>query len=225
MIFISNAKTVKKPRYVRELLDRCGPYNRRYGRGIKQSFRIRRYQFSRPGFRSIRLPGKLWSPEFMAAYQIAWSCQINLPPTKPNPALAGHIRFCADILFETPSFKLLQSGTRHTYRQMVENLCVRIGGERPLKAKQSRSGAARYKRLSAKQIDTQLIKLSQLIKAAVPNNRTGKPLAFDFRRRPQKPVRITDLRLRHKLQRILIGLKARAEDERQRRAQECAECR
>src|SRR6185437_3346489 len=137
MIFISNAQNVKKPRYTRELLDRSGPYGRHYGRGIKRTFRVRRFQFSRSGFKTVRLPGKLWSPEFMAAYQIAWLCQIDFTPKRRNVALASCISIRASILFETHSFKKLHPITRRFFRKLVGDFCLRVGGKKRPRVKHS----------------------------------------------------------------------------------------
>jgi len=204
MIFISNAQNVKKPRYTRELVDRKGAYNRRYGRGIKRSFRVRRFQFFRRGFRAVRLPGKLWSPEFMAAYQIAWSCQVDFVPKRQNVIPANRISLYASVLFQTNAFKKLPGSTRRYYIKLIDNFCLRIGGNRRPKLKHSIEARALHKSLHARRIHKLLRELSRLLRAAIPNHLIATPLPPKmWRKQPNHGQIIVKPRLRRQLEEIL----------------------
>jgi len=120
----------KKPRYTRQLFVRRAGRNRRYGRGFSIPFRKMRCEFYRAGYRTIRLPGLPFSPEFMAAYQIALTCQIPIRPATCDRMLALRISICANLLFLTPAFGQLNAFTRNRYRYLLEDFCSRIAGRR-----------------------------------------------------------------------------------------------
>ena len=115
-----------KPRYTRELTKRRG--NRRGIRLMSEYYVQRRFEFYRAGFKTIRLPGPMCSPVFLAAYDIARLCQLQFTPAVKHPDLAARIKAHAMIVFETPEFERLRPQTQKRYRRWVDDFCLQIGG-------------------------------------------------------------------------------------------------
>jgi len=124
--------TRKKPKYTRDILRRHTRHGARLGRGCRVFYWPRRYQFYRAGFKTVRLPGRLWSPEFMAAYQIALACQMPIKPGKCNPKRAERLSIYANVLFKTEEFQRLRPHTQKTYKRLIREYSEILAG-RPRK--------------------------------------------------------------------------------------------
>lgn len=96
----------RPPKYVQGFIDRHGKA---------------RFYFRRAGFKSVRLPGLPWSPEFMAAYETAiagQSMQTGNSRVKP-----GTFRAVAVSYFNSVGFRSMKPSTQSVYRNAVERLC------------------------------------------------------------------------------------------------------
>src|SRR5690349_9990214 len=110
---------MKTPRYVHGYLDRHGKA---------------RWYFRRVGFKKTRLPGLPWSPEFMAAYEIASAGQpIEIGASRVR---AGTIRALAVSYFNTAGqipnsdclgFKSMKPSTQGVYRNIINRFCDESG--------------------------------------------------------------------------------------------------
>jgi hypothetical protein len=80
-----------------------------------------RFYFRRPGFKTAKLPGLPWSPEFMAAYEQAAAghpIQIGSARTKP-----GMIRALATSYYNSLEFRSMKPITQSVYRNIIDRFC------------------------------------------------------------------------------------------------------
>ncbi len=91
------------------------------------------YYFRRKGFASVRLPGKPWSPEFMAAYALALEGQkVGLPVAAGRCAAgsteAAILSYLASTRGEKSFAKDPKSAeTKRTHRGTLERFSARYG--------------------------------------------------------------------------------------------------
>jgi integrase len=97
-------------RYVNEYVDRTG--------------KVRRY-FRRNGKRLGRLPGDVWSEEFMAAYQSFLGAAGNTP--KVSPAAEGSLGRLITAYYGSREFADLKPSSRQTYRYALEPIAAKYG--------------------------------------------------------------------------------------------------
>ncbi len=76
-----------------------------------------RWYLRRPGVKRVPLPGLAWSPEFMAAYEVAMAGG-KIEPGKSNIS-AGSVAELIVIYYQTAAFKGLAQTTRQTYRGIL----------------------------------------------------------------------------------------------------------
>jgi integrase len=87
-----------------------------------------RFYFRRVGLKNVPLPGLPWSPEFMAAYEVALGGQplvIGVGRVKP-----GTIRALAVSYFNSLDFGSMKPSTQSVYRNIIDRLCVEHGDKR-----------------------------------------------------------------------------------------------
>ena len=80
-----------------------------------------RFYFRRPGFERVALPGLPWSPEFMAAREMALAgqpMQIARAAVKP-----GTIRALAISYYNSVAFRSMQASTQGVYRNIIDRFC------------------------------------------------------------------------------------------------------
>src|SRR6266702_2416386 len=80
-----------------------------------------RFYFRRPGFKRVPLPGLPWSPDFMAAYELAMAgelaprIEVGSSRTRPGTINAAVIGYFGSLAFAS-----LAEGTRRTRRRILE---------------------------------------------------------------------------------------------------------
>lgn len=100
----------KPPRYVNGYVDRHGKA---------------RFYFRREGFPRVALPGLPWSPEFMAAYELAMAGQpLETPGKRVKP---GTMRALAVSYFNSLAFRDMKKSTQGVYRNIINRLCDETG--------------------------------------------------------------------------------------------------
>jgi|GraSoiStandDraft_41_1057321.scaffolds.fasta_scaffold97980_2 integrase len=87
-----------------------------------------RWYFRRAGFKQVRLPGLPWSPEFMAAHELALAGQPA--PIGAERVRPGTLRALAVSYFASPAFRTTRPSTQYTYRNVIDRLCVQHGDKR-----------------------------------------------------------------------------------------------
>ena len=104
-------RRIKKPPYVHHKKDRRG------GAGY--------HYFSRPGYPSARLPGLLYSREFMAAYEAA----LNGKPLQigASNVKSGTMAELIAKYYGSDEFQNLELSTRQVYRRIIERMRERFG--------------------------------------------------------------------------------------------------
>lgn len=105
----------RTPKYVQDFIDRHGKH---------------RLYLRRPGFKKVPLPGPLWSPAFMIAYESA------LQDQKPAPngvarTKAGTFDALIVLYYGSTDFTGLAGSTQKAYRRVIENF-RRDFGEAPV---------------------------------------------------------------------------------------------
>jgi integrase len=103
----------RPPKFVQRFIDRHGKP---------------RFYFRRPGFKRVPLPGLPWSPEFMAAYEVALAgqpLQVGGARTKP-----GTIRALAVSYYNSVGFRSCKPSTQTKYRRIIDRLCREHGDKR-----------------------------------------------------------------------------------------------
>lgn len=110
---------MKKPRYTHGFVDRHGKP---------------RFYFRRPGFKLVPLPGLPWSPEFMAAYEIALAGQpveIGIKRVKPGTMRALSVSYFNSVgpipNSECIGFQSMKASTQGVYRNIINRLCAEAG--------------------------------------------------------------------------------------------------
>jgi integrase len=104
------------PKYVQGFIDRHGQP---------------RFYFRRPGFRRVPLPSLPWSPEFMAAYEIAMGgesaprVEIGSGRTKP-----GSINALVIVYYNSAEWNALAPETQKTRRRIIESFRIQHGDKR-----------------------------------------------------------------------------------------------
>jgi len=89
-----------------------------------------RFYFRRRGFKHVALPSLPWSPEFMAAYEVALAGQDRIE-IGAGRTMPGTIRALATSYFASPEFRLgLRPSTQSGYRGAIERLCKEHGDKR-----------------------------------------------------------------------------------------------
>jgi integrase len=80
-----------------------------------------RFYFRRAGFKSVALPGLPWSPEFMAAYELALARHpITIGTSRVLP---GSIRALAVSYFGSNAFRSMSAITQTDYRHAIDGFC------------------------------------------------------------------------------------------------------
>jgi|GEM_PF-4552752 len=118
----------RKPRYTRELTHKHGRIKGSHSFWKKSYYFPRRFEFYRADFRTIRLPGAMGGPVFLAAYDIARICQVEFTPAVRHSDWAAKIKALGMILFETPEFARLRPQTQKRYCKWLDDFCFQIGG-------------------------------------------------------------------------------------------------
>jgi integrase len=86
-----------------------------------------RFYFRRPGLKNTPLPGLPWSPEFMAAYALAFAGQ---PPQIGSARVKqGTFRALAVSYFNSTGFRMMRSSTQSVYRNAIDRLCKEHGNK------------------------------------------------------------------------------------------------
>jgi site-specific recombinase XerD len=80
-----------------------------------------RYYFRRAGFKSVKLPGIPWSPEFMAAYQDALAGQPAAIGARR--VLPGSMHALAISYYSSPEFLAMKANSRQVRRNIIERFC------------------------------------------------------------------------------------------------------
>lgn len=99
----------RPPKFVQGFIDR-------HGRA--------RFYFRKPGFQRVPLPGLPWSPEFMAAYEIALAgqpMQIARANVKP-----GTIRALAVSYYNSVAYRSMKASTQGVYRNIIDRFCGEV---------------------------------------------------------------------------------------------------
>jgi integrase len=104
----------RPPKYVHGFLDRHGKP---------------RFYFRRAGFKQILLPGLPWSPEFMAAYELAVAGQtrIEIGASRTKP---GTVAVLTVAYFNSATFQSLAAETQRTRRNILERFRAEHGDKR-----------------------------------------------------------------------------------------------
>jgi hypothetical protein len=97
---------MKLPRYVNGFIDRHGKA---------------RFYFRRAGFRKVGLPGLPWSPDFMAAYQMALAGQ----PAAIGAArvLPGSIHALTISYYSSLEYLAMKASSQRVRRNVIEKFC------------------------------------------------------------------------------------------------------
>lgn len=98
----------RAPKFVHGYLDRHGKA---------------RFYFRRSGFKKVPLPGLPWSPEFMAAYELAIAGQqpLQIGASRVKP---GTIRALAASYFNSGAFqRSMKASTQSVYRNIIDRFC------------------------------------------------------------------------------------------------------
>jgi integrase len=107
---------MKKPKFVHGYVDRTGKA---------------RFYFRHEGFKTVPLPGLPWSPEFMAAYEVAMAGQSPQQTATIRAGLPGSIRALAISFFNSAAFRAMKAdSTQSVYRNIIERLCDEHGDKR-----------------------------------------------------------------------------------------------
>lgn len=85
-----------------------------------------RYYFRRHGKR-IPLPGLPWAPDFMAAYELAKSGEVQRREIGANKILPGSVNALATAYLNSGEFQNLAKSTRATYRGILESFLADHG--------------------------------------------------------------------------------------------------
>lgn len=103
----------KPPKYCQGFVDRHGKA---------------RWYYRRPGWKRIPLPGLPWTPEFMAAYEMAEAGQKAEIGEKQTPP--GSISALVASYYRTSDFTGLSDSTKTTYRGIIERFRADHGDKR-----------------------------------------------------------------------------------------------
>lgn len=103
----------KPPKYCQGFVDRHGKA---------------RWYYRRPGWKRIPLPGLPWTPEFMAAYEMAEAGQKVEIGAKQTPP--GSISALVASYYRTSDFTGLSDSTKTTYRGIIERFRADHGDKR-----------------------------------------------------------------------------------------------
>ena len=95
----------RMPKYVQSFVDRHGK---------------RRLYLRRPGLKKVPLPGPLWSPAFMIAYQGALQGQERAPLGAARTK-AGTFDALIVAYYSSTNFTGLAPSTQTVYRRVIEN--------------------------------------------------------------------------------------------------------
>ena len=106
---------MKKPKFVHGYIDRHGKP---------------RFYFRREGSKQTPLPGLPWSPDFMAAYQIAVEGKSPADPATKRAGAPGSLRALAISYFNSAAFRSLEPTTQSVYRNIIDRLCEEHGHKR-----------------------------------------------------------------------------------------------
>jgi integrase len=82
-----------------------------------------RFYFRRAGVPQVALPGLPWSPEFMAAYEVALAGQ-DAPAPAAKGVKPGTLRALAIGYFGSTAFLAMKPRTRRVYRNRIDQLCA-----------------------------------------------------------------------------------------------------
>lgn len=100
------------PRYVQSFVDRHGK---------------RRLYLRRPGFKKVPLPGPLWSPAFMQAYQTALADERR-PAVGETRTQPGTFDALIVAYYGSTNFVGLAASTQAAYRRVIERFRADYGG-------------------------------------------------------------------------------------------------
>ena len=103
----------RPPKFVHRFIDRHGKP---------------RFYFRRAGFKQVPLPGLPWSPEFMAAYELAMAGQpLQIGSSRVNP---GSLHAFAVSYFNSIGFRSMNPKTQRVYRNIIDRFCAEHGDKR-----------------------------------------------------------------------------------------------
>jgi integrase len=90
-----------------------------------------RFYFRRAGFKTVPLPGLPWSPEFMAAYEVAMGGEsaprVDIGASRTNP---GTIDALVVTYYKSDDWTRLTADTQKTRRRIVERFRTQHGDKR-----------------------------------------------------------------------------------------------
>src|SRR5688500_7295088 len=98
---------------------------------FKDRFGVKRTYFRRPGYKSVPLPGPLFSPAFMAAYQSAMADEpLAGKPVGAARTLPGTVNAAIVGYYGDQSFTSLAQGTQKSRRAILERFRADYGERR-----------------------------------------------------------------------------------------------
>jgi integrase len=105
----------RPPKFVQAFIDRHGKA---------------RFYFRRAGSKSVPLPGLPWSPEFMAAYELAMEATTGQPEVGAARTNPGSINALVVSYYKSDEWNRLTPETQKTRRRIVEHFRIKHGGKR-----------------------------------------------------------------------------------------------
>ena len=85
------------------------------------------WYFERRGFDRVRLPGLPWSPEFMAAYELAMKAPAAIGESE---TVQGTINALIIAYYGSSAWRALKPSTQRTYRNILERMRADHGTKR-----------------------------------------------------------------------------------------------
>jgi integrase len=153
----------RPPKFVQAFIDRHG----------KPRFYLRR-----TGFKSVALPGLPWSPEFMAAYELAMgnACEQRIEPgaSRTNP---GTINALVVSYYKSDDWSRLTVDTQKRRRRIIERFRIKHGDKRVALLERDHivNMLEAMGKLSAKR--HWLMAVRALMRSAIPSMRKDDPTA------------------------------------------------
>jgi site-specific recombinase XerD len=144
--------------------------------GFLDRHRKPRFYFRKPGFKAVPLPGLPWSPEFMAAYELAagQAPPVEIGASRTNP---GTVNALAVAYYQSEAWAKLSEDTKKNRRRFIERFRADHGDKRVALLQQHHLERimADIPKLSARRHWLKAIK--GLMKFAVPLMRKDDPAA------------------------------------------------
>jgi integrase len=151
----------RPPKFVQAFIDRHGKP---------------RFYFRRAGFKTVKLPGLPWSPEFMAAYEVAMGGETL--PRAPRRTLPGTIDALVVSYYKSDAWQHgLAEDTRKSRRRIIEKFRAEHGDKRValLREDHIRKMLSKIERPAAKR--NWLKAIRGLLRSAIPAMRHNDPTA------------------------------------------------